>query len=126
MFGGGMKTSGSFDLGFDFEKCADTKALSQSDMKGRLEECIRKAGFTLISSIFHVFKDGGKGYSFLAIIGESHVAVHSWPEKQAVEVTLHYCNFTQDNSEKAEKLISLYKELFRPEQVNEYDRRTRL
>ncbi|MBI4120716.1 MAG: S-adenosylmethionine decarboxylase [Parcubacteria group bacterium] len=117
---------GSIDQGFDFLECENTEALVQSTIRGKLEACIKDSGFTFVGSVFHKFKGGvGEGYSFLAIIGESHVAIHTWPEKQAVEVSLHYCNFSRDNGDKAEKLISLYKEIFRPAHVSLYKTRIR-
>ncbi|MBI4118032.1 MAG: S-adenosylmethionine decarboxylase [Parcubacteria group bacterium] len=120
-----MKQSGSVDQAFDFFNCENIDALVQSTIRQKLERCIQESGFTFIESVFHKFKGFGEGYSFLAIIGESHVAIHTWPEKGAAEITLHYCDFSRNNGEKAEELIKLYKEIFRPARISAYKTRIR-
>ena len=46
------------------------------------------------------------------VVAESHLAVHTWPELNAVTLDLYVCNFSQDNSAAAraacEQLIAAF------------------
>lgn len=115
----------SIDRAWDFYECKNHNALAEIDARGKVAHIIKNSGFTFIDDCFHKFGEGGEGYSYVAIIGESHVAIHTWPERGAAEVTLHYCNFTQNNDDKAEKLFGLLKEYFATERINPYNERRR-
>ena len=40
----------------------------------------------------------------MVLLAESHLAVHTWPELDAVTLDVYVCNFGADNSERAEIL----------------------
>lgn len=115
---------GSIDLAWDFYECNNERSLHDPNVHNALIEAIRGAGFTFIDSCFYSFGEH-HGYSFVSIIGESHVAIHTWPERRALELTIHYCNFTKNNDELAEKLITHMKGLFKPDRVVPYEKRIR-
>ena len=68
-------------------------------------------GATIVSSSFHRFEP--QGLSGVVIIGESHLAVHTWPEHGAVCVDLFTCSSTMN----ADPGIELLKEVFEPESL---------
>lgn len=119
------KFGGSIDLAWDFHECEAVPMLKSKDAEARIIESIKDAGFTFVGSRFHQFETDGEGYSFVAIIGESHVAIHTWPERSALELTIHYCNYTINNDDKAEHLLTLFRDLFKPLDVVTYDKRVR-
>jgi len=41
----------------------------------------------------------------MILLAESHLALHTWPEQSAVTLDVYVCNFSKDNSEKAETLL---------------------
>ncbi|GIQ81670.1 spermidine/spermine synthases, partial [Kipferlia bialata] len=51
---------------------------------------------------------------------QSHVAIHTWPERKAVTLDVYVCNFNDDNSSKAEAVFSSLVSAFAPgtQQVN--------
>ncbi|MBI2306065.1 MAG: adenosylmethionine decarboxylase [Rhodocyclales bacterium] len=57
-------------------------------------------GLTPVGQLFHQFENAGApaGATGAVILAESHLAVHTWPELQAVTLDLYVCNFSQDNS----------------------------
>lgn len=66
-------------------------------------------GLNLVDEKWHTFPDyQGKpgGVTGMLLLAESHLAVHTWPELGAVTLDVYVCNFTGDNSQKAEFLIS--------------------
>ncbi len=115
---------GSIDLAWDFYTCERERHLHDPNVHTTLVEAIRGAGFTFIDSCFYSFGEH-HGYSFVAIIGESHVAIHTWPERRALELTIHYCNYTKNNDALAEALLKQLQELFKPEKVVAYEKRIR-
>ena len=42
------------------------------------------------------------------MLAESHLAIHTWPERDGATLDVYVCNFTSDNTAKAE---SVYKTL---------------
>ena len=38
-------------------------------------------------------------------LAESHLAIHTWPESRRVTLDVYVCNFTEDNTAKAEQLF---------------------
>jgi S-adenosylmethionine/arginine decarboxylase-like enzyme len=49
------------------------------------------------------------------VLAESHLAIHTWPERTAATLDVYVCNFTADNSDKAEKLYAFLCEGLKPE-----------
>lgn len=119
------KFGGSIDLAWDFHECVEVSMLKSKEAEIKIEQSIKDAGFTFVGSRFHQFETDGEGYSFVAIIGESHVAIHTWPERSALELTIHYCNYTINNDDKAEHLLQILKALFKPQDIVTYDKRVR-
>ncbi len=42
----------------------------------------------------------------MLLLAESHLAVHTWPERGGVTLDVYVCNFSADNSAKAERLMA--------------------
>jgi len=89
-----------------------------------LEAC-ETAGLTVLGEHFYQF-DGLNGASNAALHGgatgtvvlaESHLAVHTWPERSEVSLDVYVCNVTADNSLKAEKLYQLMIEALKPADI---------
>lgn len=104
----------SKDLAWDFYNCEHLDGLSDANLKEAFDELIRGVGLTLMPSGFCKFGGGGEGVSYIAIIGESHVAIHTWPEDALLQLTIDYCNHSSNNDKKVEKLLDHFKEFFRP------------
>ncbi|MEP7155525.1 MAG: adenosylmethionine decarboxylase [Betaproteobacteria bacterium] len=76
------------------------------------------AGLSILAEQFCQFdginaiQDGGA--TGAVVLAESHLAIHTWPERNEVSLDIYVCNVTADNSLKAEKLYQLLIEAFRP------------
>jgi spermidine synthase len=78
-----------------------------------------EAGLTVVDDKFHVFPDyQGQpgGITGALLLAESHLAVHTWPERAGVTLDVYVCNFTGDNTAKAQQLYDRLMVAFRPEQ----------
>ena len=67
---------------------------------------VSEAGLTPVGELFHRFAadSGGGGVTGVVLLAESHLAVHTWPELDAVTLDVYVCNFGADNSGRAEIL----------------------
>jgi len=82
---------------------------------------VRKAELTLVDEKFFTFPDyQGEpgGVTGAVLLAESHVAVHTWPERAGVTLDVYVCNFSTDNSSKAEQLLDDLIVAFSPRQQN--------
>lgn len=82
---------------------------------------VRKAELTIVDEKFFTFPDyQGEpgGVTGAVLLAESHVAVHTWPERAGVTLDVYVCNFSTDNSAKAEQLLDDLIVAFAPRQQN--------
>jgi spermidine synthase/S-adenosylmethionine decarboxylase len=76
-------------------------------------------GLTPVGQVFHQFGSVAEpaGATGAVILAESHLAVHTWPEMNAVTLDLYVCNFSQDNSAAARQGCDRLIAAFAPERV---------
>jgi len=77
------------------------------------------AGLTVVDEKFFTFPDyQGEpgGVTGAVLLAESHLALHTWPERSGVTLDVYVCNFSTDNSAKAEKLLDDLLVAFEPRQ----------
>jgi S-adenosylmethionine decarboxylase len=64
------------------------------DDKARIEQAmknaVKAAGATLLHIYLHVFEPGG-GISGVAVLAESHISVHTWPERGYAAFDVFMC-----------------------------------
>lgn len=78
----------------DFHDCRSI-ASSTDELEQIMLESARRIKATVVSSSFHQFNP--HGLSGVVVIAESHLAVHTWPEHQAVCVDLFTCSDQMDS-----------------------------
>lgn len=59
-------------------------------VRAALETSAVAAGATLIHSHYHRFGDGG-GVSGVAVLAESHITIHTWPERAYAAIDIFMC-----------------------------------
>ncbi|NYT35405.1 polyamine aminopropyltransferase [Allopusillimonas soli] len=75
------------------------------------------AGLTLVAEKWHTFPDfQGEpgGVTGMLLLAESHLALHTWPERGGITLDVYVCNFMEDNSAKAEQLLEALVAAFMP------------
>ena len=70
--------------------------------------CIRAAGATLLHIHLHHFTPNG-GVSGVAVLAESHISIHSWPERGYAAMDIFMCGAAQP-----EQAIPVLEEAFGP------------
>jgi len=75
-------------------------------------DAVRAAGLTIVGDHFHQFEP--QGVTGAVILAESHLAIHTWPEMGSVTVDVYVCNYTTDNTQKAQALFAALESHFGP------------
>lgn len=89
-------------------RCPPGLLLDPIQLREFVMEQTLRSGLTVVGEKFHPFQaaDGSAaGVTCALLLAESHLAIHTWPERQAVTLDLYVCNFTEDNSAKASGLL---------------------
>jgi spermidine synthase len=115
-------TGDLFDCGCSASFLTDLATLSTLCRDATVE-----AGLTIVDDKFHVFPDWqGQpgGITGTLLLAESHLAIHTWPERRGVTLDVYVCNFTGDNTTKAQQLFDALMLAFRPKDqvVNRIER----
>jgi S-adenosylmethionine decarboxylase len=77
------------------------------------------AGLSVVGQVFHGFGTPAApaGATGAVVLAESHLAVHTWPELDAVTLDLYVCNYSQDNRAAAEAAYQSLAAAFRPGRI---------
>jgi len=115
-------TGDLFDCG-----CSAAFLTDLSTLATLCREATVEAQLTVVDEKFHVFPDvNGEpgGITGALLLAESHLAVHTWPERRGVTLDVYVCNFTADNCAKARRLFDTLAVAFRPasQTVNRIER----
>lgn len=103
----------------DLHDCTCHQALL-TDEKQLAELCtsaVARSGLTTVADRWHAFpswQGQPGGVTGTVLLAESHLAIHTWPERGAVTLDVYVCNFTEDNSGKARALIETLQGAFQP------------
>src|SRR5881227_2097670 len=78
--------------------------------------CLRlseASGMTIVGERFFQFQP--QGVTGTVLLAESHLAIHTWPEARFVTVDVYVCNYTTDNTGKAERVFNALQAVLKPE-----------
>lgn len=81
-------------------------------MERTLRKAVDVSGATLLHIHLHHFTPNS-GISGVAVLAESHISVHTWPERGFAAFDVFMCGDTEP-----EKTISVFREAFTPESIN--------
>ena len=95
--------------------CGCDKSLLTSGSKGEeiLATVVAASGLSCVLIRYHQFEP--QGYTAAALLTESHITLHSWPEHESVQIDI----FTCGSHSKARAAYEKLKEIFAPESVAE-------
>ncbi|AFX99344.1 S-adenosylmethionine decarboxylase proenzyme [Candidatus Endolissoclinum faulkneri L2] len=82
-----------------------------------LKQCVKEAGATLLNIHLHHFAPNG-GVSGVAVLAESHISVHTWPECKYAAFDIFMCGEAQPY-----KSVDVLKMAFKPDIINIGDHR---
>lgn len=110
----------------DFYGCSgEPRYLTEKgSVRAKALAMIRRAGFQIVASRFHKFPSGaagGGGITGVIIVSESHLTIHTWPERQFVNFDVFFCNYTRDNTRKARAVFAEFRKIYRPARVKRHE-----
>ncbi|MGI9499682.1 MAG: adenosylmethionine decarboxylase [Geminicoccaceae bacterium] len=105
----GLRYAGShliLDL-WDAEHLDDAEVIEMA-----FRRAIREAGATLLHMHFHEFSDNG-GISGVAVLAESHMSIHTWPERAYAAIDIFMCGAAEPH-----KTVPILKHAFKAGRVS--------
>ncbi len=96
-------------------RCDPQLLLEGERFRERCVQFVNQSGLTVLDASFHQFAGGG--FTGVVVLAESHVAIHTWPERQGLTLDVYVCNYSADNSAKARQLFEAIVAHFAPAEV---------
>ena len=95
----------------DLYNCRKTDLLVSSDkLRDLCVNACTDSGLTVLGQHFYQFDglDGTQngGSTGAVVLAESHLAIHTWPERDGATLDVYVCNFTANNTAKAEAVYA--------------------
>lgn len=104
----------------DLAGCAcDHPWMSQPQaLRAACLQAVQAVGLNAVGECFHHFApapgQGQAGITGVVLLAESHLAVHTWPERGVVTLDVYVCNLLSDNAERAQGLLDALVAGFEP------------
>lgn len=86
-------------------------------MESALREAVELSGATLLHIHLHHFTPNG-GISGVAVLAESHISVHTWPERNFAAFDIFMCGDAEPH-----KALAALEQAFQPERVTPHEHR---
>ena len=105
-------TGDLFDCSCSAALLTDLETLSTT-----CRDATNESKLTIVDQAWHRFPEWNSepgGITGTVLLAESHLAIHTWPERSGVTLDVYVCNFTDDNTGKAEQLFEALMLAFRP------------
>ncbi len=83
----------------------------QAHVERAMRACVEAAGATLLHIHLHPFEPNG-GLSGVAVLAESHISIHSWPERDYAALDVFMCG-----GARPERCVDVLEQAFRPDRV---------
>ena len=105
----------------EFHACAGDRRLllDAVPLAGLCRRVCTDAGLVVVAEAFHQFPAAGATGAL--VLAESHLAIHTWPELNAVTLDLYVCNHSRDNRAAAEAAYEALRAEFKPQRVVRHD-----
>jgi S-adenosylmethionine decarboxylase len=91
---------------YDAERLDDIDHIEKT-----LRDCVDAAGATLLHIHLHHFEPNG-GVSGVAVLAESHISIHSWPEASYAALDVFMCGNANPDA-----CVPVLREAFKPKQI---------
>lgn len=79
-------------------------------IKKILIDSLKKCKFGIMNTIFHEFDP--HGFTMMVLLSESHLAIHTYPEHNAIYFSLYSCRGPKD----AQKTFEIFKKHLKPKE----------
>ena len=118
---GGIEVKGLHIIA-DLYNCQKGDLLvSSENLRALCVKTCQETGLTVLGEHFYQFNgaDGTQegGATGAVVLAESHLAIHTWPERDGATLDVYVCNYTADNTAKAEAVYQALIKALKPGDV---------
>ncbi len=92
------------------------KLFDGKECLGVTKSIITKNDVIILGEQLHTFPNNS--FTIVFALAESHVTIHTWPERMTVQIDVFLCNYTHDNTEKCQNIYDLIIEYFAPSETD--------
>lgn len=104
----------------NLHECPATALLTNAtQLRALCLQLVADAQLTAVDDKFHQF-DVGNGVTGVVLLAESHLAIHTWPERSYVTLDVFVCNLCSDNNARARGLFTALIAAFSPARQQTY------
>ena len=96
-------------------RCDPQLLLDGARFEGKCAEFVCASGLTIMDLRFQQF--AGSGYTATGVLADSHLALHTWPERQGLALDVYVCNYSADNTARARTLFDSIVAFFDPAKI---------
>lgn len=104
--------NGSIHIIADFKGCASNLLEKGKAGEEILQKTVDESGLHCVLIRYHQFEP--IGYTAAALLTESHITLHTWPEYSAVQIDI----FTCGEHDKARRAYGILEEVFNPQHIS--------
>jgi S-adenosylmethionine decarboxylase proenzyme len=98
-------------------RCEPQFLLDGERFRAQCMEMVEASGLCSVGVSLHQFE--GSGFTCCVVLAESHLAIHTWPERRGLYV--YVCNYSADNSAKARRLFDALISFFQPTRIARHE-----
>ena len=69
-------------------------------------------GIQVLGDQLHVFPN--RSFTLLIALAESHISIHTWPERHTIQLDVFLCNYNHDNTNKCAAIYQSICKYFNP------------
>ena len=99
---GGIEVKGLHIIADLYNCQKGTLLVSSRELRELCVRTCKEVGLTVLGDHFYQFDglQGGQdgGATGAVVLAESHLAIHTWPERDGATLDVYVCNFTADNT----------------------------
>ena len=104
----------------DARGCHPAALSDETRLRALFDRLVADLALTPVApAVWHRFPTPG-GLTGVVVLAESHLAIHTWPEIGAVTLDIYVCNFSDDNSARAQALFAEALARFAPARVERH------
>jgi S-adenosylmethionine decarboxylase len=92
-----------------------SKLFDSNGFLARVHKVLESEDVNLVGEATHVFSN--ESFTSVIALSESHISIHTWPERHVVQLDVFLCNYLHDNTAKCERIFDTIVEYFEPVSV---------
>lgn len=92
-----------------------SKLLTPSEYSAFLRGLLEKEEVQCVGEVSKSFNNDS--FTTVTALSESHISVHTWPERFSVQLDVFLCNYMNDNTDKCKRIFESIIKYFDPQEV---------